>query len=233
MAAARRTAERFTVFISGQKLFAEEVLRGCLNMGVRVAGVCCPLDDRAVGRLAALNGIRIIPAGGLDAASFPGGVDLGISAHSFDYVGRLTRYRPRLGWIGYHPSLLPRHRGRASIEWAVRMRDAVTGGTVFWLNAGIDRGDVERQDWCFIDPALYQMDPKKAARILWDDDLLPMGVRLTLAAVSDIRSGVIRKAPQDNRFSTWEPSTDVRDIFRPDALMLPAPGELKGGGNGW
>ncbi len=76
----------------------------------------------------------------LNGDTFPDGVDLGISAHSFDYVGKRTRYKPKYGWIGYHPSLLPRHRGRSSIEWAIRMRDCITGGTVFWLNSGIDRG---------------------------------------------------------------------------------------------
>ena len=101
----------------------------------------------------------------------PPGIDLGISAHSFDYIGKRTRYKARLGWIGYHPSLLPRHRGRSAIEWAVRMGDPLTGGSVYWLNAGIDRGDIAYQDWCWIDPALRLKDPKRAARELWRDEL--------------------------------------------------------------
>jgi len=211
------------VFISGQKYFASSVFEICKDYPeIEIVGVCCPLDDNYLGDSARLNGVPIIPAGMLNGDTFPDGVDLGISAHSFDYVGKKTRYKSRLGWIGYHPSLLPRHRGRSSIEWAIRMRDAVTGGTIFWLNAGIDRGDIMLQDWCFIDPALFSMDPKKAAGILWREHLLGMGLWLMREAIEKIlyQGGERMRIPQNQKFSTWEPSTDVRDIYRPDALML-------------
>jgi methionyl-tRNA formyltransferase len=211
---------KLRVFISGQKYFGEEVLRLCLNMGLDVVGVCCPRDDKYIGRLARLNNVPTIAAGTLTAETMPDGVDLGITAHSFDYIGKATRYKARLGWIGYHPSLLPRHRGRSSIEWALRMGDQVTGGTVFWLNAGIDRGDIAYQDWCWIDPASRVSDIKRATKELWQDTLLPMGVRLLKQALNDIASGVIIKMPQDARFSTFEPCTEVKDIFKPDLLML-------------
>jgi methionyl-tRNA formyltransferase len=212
-----------SVFISGRKGMGEDVLRAMIhNPLVHVAGVCCPIDDRAMGKLADTFGIPRIASGTLRAETFPDGVDLGISAHSFDYVGRATRYRPRIGWIGYHPSLLPRHRGRSSIEWAIRMRDPITGGTVFWLNSGIDRGDILNQDWCFVDPAMFAKDPKEMAAKLWRETLRPMGVRLVAQAVSDIIAGRADRTPQDGRYSTWEPSTDVKDIYRPDLLLLEA-----------
>lgn len=208
------------VFISGQKYFGEQILRLCINKGFTVVGVCCPLDDKYIGRLAATFEIPVIPAGTLNADNLPGGVDLGITAHSFDYIGKKTRYKTKYGWIGYHPSLLPRHRGRSAVEWAIRMRDCVTGGSIYWLNAGIDRGDIAYQGWCFIDPALYNMDPKEAAKILWRESLQQMGVELMAKAVCDIRRGIVKKQKQDSRFSTWEPSTDVKDIYKPDLLML-------------
>ena len=216
--------KRLNVFISGQKGMGEDVLRAMIhNPLINVVGVCCPIDDRRMGALADTFEIPRIPSGSLRADIFPDGVDLGISAHSFDYVGRATRYRPRLGWIGYHPSLLPRHRGRSSIEWAIRMKDPITGGTVFWLNAGIDRGDIATQDWCFIDPAMFSKDPREMAAILWRETLRPMGVRLICETVRNILSGSAKRIPQDKRFSTWEPSTEVKDIYRPDLLLLNAP----------
>lgn len=210
------------VFISGQKYFAEQVLRLCLRKGLDVVGVCCPIHDHHVGALAYQMGIPTIEAGTLTADTFPAGVDLGITAHSFDYVGMKTRYKARLGWIGYHPSLLPRHRGRSAIEWAIRMGDDVTGGTVFWLNSGIDRGDIAAQDWCFIDPRLRTMKPSEAASELWHDTLLDMGLSLFDRVLDDIAAGRIVKRPQDNRFSTWEPTIKENEIYRPDALMLTA-----------
>lgn len=208
------------VFISGQKKFGEEVLRLCLGLKLEVAGVCCPAGDKYIGRLAAVNGIPIMVAGALNADSMPE-CDLGITAHSFDYVGKKTRYIPRLGWIGYHPSLLPRHRGRSAIEWAIRFGDVVTGGTVYWLNSGIDRGDIAYQDWCWIDPRLRLVEPKKAATQMWRHELMPMGVGLFKRALIDISKGIIVRKKQEQLYSTFEPSADVKDIFKPDLLMLP------------
>lgn len=212
---------KFKVFISGQKKFGEEVLRLCIKKGFQVVGVCCPVEDKYIGKLAQINNIPVLPAGSLNGDTMPDGVDLGITAHSFDYVGKKTRYKTKLGWIGYHPSLLPRHRGRSAIEWAIRMRDVVTGGTVYWLNSGIDRGDIAYQDWRWIDPRLWQWEPQKAARWLWREELMPLGVSLLNTALNDIAAGIIVKQPQDSRFSTFEPSTDIKDVYRPDLLMLP------------
>lgn len=211
------------VFLSGQRSFGYSVLQLCLSEGHEVVGVCCPVDDIRMQTACKDRGIKAIPAGMLSVDTMPSGVDLGITAHSFDYVGRRTRFKPRHKWIGYHPSLLPRHRGRSSIEWAIRMREPVTGGTVFWLDDGIDRGDIAYQDWCWIEPELMAMEPSKAASLLWRDKLQEIGVRLLRTALADISAGVFKRTKQEDRLSTWEPSTEVKDIYRPDSLMLPAP----------
>ena len=213
--------KKLRVFISGQKYFGELVLNLCNNLPfVEVVGVCAPLDDKYITKTARLFEIPVIPAGTLNGDTMPDNVDLGITAHSFDYIGKRTRYKAKIGWIGYHPSLLPRHRGRSSIEWAVRMHDPLTGGTVFWLNNGIDRGDIATQDICFIDPKLYGIEPKKAARILWEHELQAMGLRLIAETLTDISRGVIKKTPQKKEFSTFEPNTDTKDVFKPDLLMI-------------
>ena len=209
------------VFISGQKYYGAEILELCIKMeGVEVIGVCHPFGDKYISPITKRWNIPTVTSGALSADLMPKNVDLGITAHSFDYIGKRTRYTPRLGWIGYHPSLLPRHRGRASIEWAIKMKEAITGGTVFWLNAGIDRGDIAYQEFCFIQPGLLSMGSGKAAARLWRQELQPIGVRLMERALEDIKRGIIIKEPQDNRLSTWEPSMEVKDIYRPDCLLL-------------
>lgn len=215
------------MFISGQKYFGQEVLRLCIAAGHEIVGVACPVGDQYIGRLAALYGIPIVPAGSLNADTLPD-LDLGVTAHSFDYISKPMRYKASIGWIGYHPSLLPLHRGRSSIEWAIRMRERITGGTVFWLNGGIDRGDIERQDWCFIPTKYLVYEPAKAAAELWKEQLLPMGIRLISDAVASISKGQINRKPQEHNLGTFEPRLDkVSDIYRPDCLMLgPATGAL-------
>lgn len=214
------------VFISGQKHFGAEVLRVCLSTGLEVVGVCAPLEDKYLRPLAVLNGIPVMNAGMLSKDTCPRDIDLGITAHSFDYIGHATRMIPRIGWVGYHPSLLPRHRGRSAIEWALRMRDFATGGTVYWLNAGVDRGDIERQEMVWIDPAHFLGDTRQNAAEIWRTQLLPLGVKLIRDALRDIGRGVYNRAKQDARFSTFEPSLGVRDIFKPDLAML-GPGVIK------
>ncbi|MBS9765959.1 MAG: hypothetical protein KGV44_00285 [Flavobacteriaceae bacterium] len=212
---------KLRVFISGQKYFGEQVFSLCNRLEfVEVVGVCSPLEDKCVIKMARTFGVKYVPAGTLDADTMPDNVDLGITAHSFDYISKKTRYKTKHGWIGYHPSLLPRHRGRSSIEWAIKMRDAITGGTIFWLNSGIDRGDIAYQDFCFIPPKLHAMESKKATKWLWERHLQSIGMNLFEKALTDIYNGIIIKKPQDNEVGTFEPNTDVKDVFKPDALML-------------
>jgi len=212
--------KKLNVFISGQKYFGDLILSMCIREGHNIVGVCCPIGDRYIGKTAQVHNIPIIPAGMLSYDTMPEGVDVGITAHSFDYIGKLTRYKPKIGWIGYHPSLLPRHRGRSSIEWALKMRDFATGGTVFWLNAGIDRGDILMQETVFIDPALFQLSTRQGAKVLWENDLQDIGVRLLRDSLQLIEAGDIRRKPQNNKFSTFEPSLDIKDIYKPDLLMI-------------
>jgi len=212
---------KLRVFISGQKWFGQEVFRLCnAHSNVEIMGVCAPAGDKYLGAIALRFNVPIIAAGTLNGDTMPDNVDLGITAHSFDYIGKKTRYKTTYGWIGYHPSLLPLHRGRSSIEWAVKMRDTITGGTVFWLNSGIDRGDIAYQSWCFIDSAYYGLELKKAARLLWEHNLQPIGFKLIEKALDDISVGVIRKVPQSSNYGSFEPSIDVKDIFKPDLLMI-------------
>ncbi|MDB0611236.1 hypothetical protein PL371_04990 [Tenacibaculum maritimum] len=105
-------------------------------------------------------------------------------------------------------------------KWAIKMRESITGGTVFWLNSGIDRGDIAYQDFTIIDPQYFSLKIKVAARRLWRDSLQPMGFSLMDKALSDISNGIVKKRPQKEALSTFEPSMEVKDIYKPDLLMI-------------
>lgn len=49
---------------------------------------------------------------------------------------------PKYGCIGFHPSLLPKNRGRAVIPWAILSEWEKTGVTLFYLDANMDSGDI-------------------------------------------------------------------------------------------
>lgn len=209
------------VLIVGQKWFGAEVFRALRALpGVSISAVSAPHGDRLAGQ-AEIYGVPLIPAGTLKAATMPAGVDLIVAAHSHDFIGEKTRQRARWGGIGYHPSLLPLHRGRDAVRWAVRMRERVTGGTVYRLSNRMDGGEILAQEHAMI-------RPDDTADELWRRDLCPLGVRLLSDVVAKFAAdGYQHGAAQDETLATWEPSIDRPPAYRPDLLMITGPASAK------
>lgn len=203
------------VLIAGQKWFGAEVFRSFIAApGIEVAAVCAPEGDRLEAQ-AQLRRVPVIAAGTLKAATMPEGIDLIVAAHSHDFIGERTRMRAKWGGIGYHPSLLPLHRGRDAVRWAVRMRERVTGGSVYRLSNRMDGGDVLAQEHVFI-------RPDDTPEELWRRELAPLGVRLLVSVAERFATeGYVHGARQDDALATWEPSIDRPPAFRPDLLMVP------------
>jgi methionyl-tRNA formyltransferase len=142
-------------------------------------------------------------------------LDLIVAAHSYDFIGSRTLAKTRLGGIGYHPSLLPLHRGRDAIRWTIRLHERVTGGTVYWLTKNVDAGPIAAQDYCLVPP---DWDAKR----LWRERLQPMGLRLLAQALGDLDQGRIVAIPQEDACATWEPALDQAPLYRPDLPQLGA-----------
>lgn len=78
--------------------------------------------------------------------------------------------------IGYHPSLLPRHKGRHAVRDTIAAGDAMAGGSIYRLTDSWDDGEVLAQESC---PVL----PEDTPGTLWRRDLKPMGVRMMVGFV--------------------------------------------------
>lgn len=207
------------ILIAGQKAFGAAVFSALMQLdGVVVSAVAAPVRSDRIDRLAAqaeLWRVPIIPSGTLCAETMPDDIDLIVAAHSHDFIGEKTRLRATYGGIGYHPSLLPVHRGRDAIRWSIIMRDKITGGTVYRLSNKMDGGNILAQRHVFIRPGITATD-------LWREELFPLGVRLLCGVVSEIRDrGFIYGEEQDEKCATWEPSIDRPPVYRPDLIMLP------------
>lgn len=207
------------LFIAGQRAFGADVYRLAKRLGHTVVGVSAPVfatDGKSPDRLRAqadLDRIPVMVAGTLNADTLPRDVDLIVAAHSHDFIGRKTRLKARLGGIGYHPSLLPRHRGRDAVRWTVKMGDPIAGGSVYWLSEKTDGGPIAAQDYCFVAPG-------ETADSLWREKLAPMGLRLVEAVLADLSKGVVRMQPQDETFATWEPAFGAPPLARPDLELI-------------
>ncbi|MGB3749460.1 MAG: formyltransferase family protein [Rhodanobacter sp.] len=189
------------LILVGQQWLGEQTLRVLIEGGHEVVFVAAPAQGR-LATAAVSAGIHTADPGALLPAGWvPEGVDLIVAAHAHCYITAEARKRTRHGAIGYHPSLLPLHRGRDAIRWAIHMREAVTGGTVYWMTNRADAGPIIRQEFCHIQPG-------DDAAALWRRDLGPMGLRLLAAAVDDVAAGTAARIIQDETLATWEPSFD-------------------------
>lgn len=188
------------IWIVGQKSFGAAVLNLFARepgLGLVVGVTSPPLDTLAC----SAKGYGVYRGDGVDALG-PAEVDLIVNAHGHALIPSWVRSRARYGAIGYHPSLLPRHRGRSAIEWTIAMRDPITGGTVYRLDDGYDTGPILKQDWCHVRRGWNASD-------LWREELFGMGLRLIRNVLRNlIYIPADNGEPQDSSLATSEPPWD-------------------------
>ncbi len=92
--------------------------------------------------------------------------------------------------INVHPSLLPKYRGSAPIQWAILNGDTVTGVSIIYLAKKMDAGDIIRQE-------TYSIEPDDTSAVL-HDKLAEAGADLLLKAIEDIRKDQVNRTVQDD-----------------------------------
>lgn len=180
--------KRLKIIIAGQKEFAKNVLLSILsNTKVEVVGYVREPGNDVFSNIADMYKIKRF---GLD--SLPDH-DIGITAHYFGRIPYEVTQAATYGWIGYHPSLLPRHRGRNAVKASIG--DIIVGGSVYWLSEKWDKGHIAKQMWAWRD-CDRPID-------LWINTLSPIGVQLVSNVINDITNGIVIKTPQNENFATY------------------------------
>ena len=113
----------------------------------------------------------------------------------------------RQGVFGMHPTLLPRHRGRAAIPWAILSGLAKTGVTLFEIVDGTaDSGPIVGQ----VEIALV---PDETATTLYER-ITDAHVELVRELVPQLLDGSAPRIPQDvRRASEWPKRTPADGII--------------------
>ncbi len=192
------------IALIGSRYFAASVFEALRQeSGVTIAAVVAPAaDDRlaVAARAAGVAAVHVLENPKLvPASAVPEGIDLIVAAHTHARVSNEALAHARLGGVGYHPSLLPRHRGIAAVEWTVLQGDAIAGGSVYHLADGWDAGAIAAQDWCFVGRG-------ENARELWERALAPLGLKLLAQVVRHARDhSALPAHTQDPRFATRAP----------------------------
>ncbi|WP_406856949.1 formyltransferase family protein [Alsobacter sp. KACC 23698] len=189
------------VALIGSRWFAARVLDILLDRGDEVFVIGTNGEDQ-LGKLAIEKGAphRLLDnPKRVGADLLPGGpFDAMIAAHCHAFIDADARARAKEAF-GYHPSLLPRHRGIAAVEWTIKARDPIAGGSIYHLADGWDDGLVGEQEWCFV----Y---PDDDAGSLWKRELAPMGLRLIRRALETIEAtGELPGHAQDPKAVTLAP----------------------------
>ncbi len=117
---------------------------------------------------------------------------------------------PKMGCINVHPSLLPKYRGAAPINWALIRGEEKTGITIMLMDEGMDTGDILAQEETMIEPM------ETFGKL--NDRLAVMGARLLLATIDMVANGNSTRTPQDASLATYAPRlTKENGLIRWDA----------------
>jgi methionyl-tRNA formyltransferase len=190
------------ITLAGSRYFGSAAFDALRNEDVQIARVVVPAEDDRLAIAARSAGIDVFVLPDptrVPAEAIAPGTDLIVSAHSHARVTAEALAKAPMGGIGFHPSLLPRHRGIAAVEWTIKEKDPIAGGTVYHLADRMDAGAIAAQDWCFVKPG-------ETARELWERALAPIGLRLLAEVIRTASAtGVLPARPQDEAFATRAP----------------------------
>lgn len=130
------------------------------------------------------------------------GMDVGVVVAFGRFIPSRLLHVPGYGFVNVHPSLLPRHRGPAPIQWAIYSGDRETGVTTMLLDEGMDSGPILLQRATPIDPREHA--PQLEAR------LAQLGAELLLETLDGLAQRRIKPRPQDSSQATVTPKLERR-----------------------
>jgi methionyl-tRNA formyltransferase len=170
--------------------------------GHEILRVIAPAADDRAALAAQKLGLPLVTFDGrkrVTAADIPDGIEMLLTIGSTAFIEAPAWKKASRAAVGYHPSLLPRHRGIAAVDWTVKMGDPIAGGSIYHLSDGFDVGAVALQDWCFVKPG-------ESAGDLWRRALTPIGLKLARQILAHVRDhGAAPSHPQDETFATDAP----------------------------
>jgi len=104
---------------------------------------------------------------------------------------------PKLGCLNIHPSLLPKYRGAAPLNWSIIRGEPKTGVTIMLMDEGMDSGDI----------LLQQETPLSATETYGQlhDRMANQGADLLLTAIEQVITGTALRQPQDSSAVTIAP----------------------------
>jgi methionyl-tRNA formyltransferase len=191
------------ITLVGSRHFGVTTLNMLKDHGVDIVRVVVADAEDRLAAAARASGIEVVVQADpklVKAAEIAEGSDLIVTAHSHARISKDALARAKMGGIGYHPSLLPRHRGIAAVEWTIKEGDPIAGGSIYHLAERMDAGAIAAQDWVFVKKG-------ETARELWERALAPLGQRLLGEVIDYAKThNALPAKAQDETFATKAPA---------------------------
>ena len=198
------------IAIIGQAAFGATVYAQLREAGHEIVGVFTPPEKRRpdpLAEAARTDGVTLVqPArwqrkGVVDEEVFAQytatNPDLNVMAFVTQIIPMRVLDHPPQQTIQYHPSLLPKHRGRSAINHAIVQGDRETGLTIFWVDEGIDTGPILLQK-------RISIGENETLNGLYRDHLFPLGVAALVEAVNLVAAGDAPRIEQNEADATYE-----------------------------
>jgi methionyl-tRNA formyltransferase len=102
-----------------------------------------------------------------------------------------------LGCVNVHPSLLPKYRGAAPINWAIINGETKTGVTTYLMDQGMDTGAIllTREVEISVDETAQALGERLAA----------VGGELLVETIAGLKEGTLQPIPQDENRASYAP----------------------------
>lgn len=194
------------ILFMGTPDFARESLEGLYNEGYEICGVVCP-QDRPKGR-----GMKLVPCPVKEFALEKNlplfqpdklkeikediieiNPDMIVVVSYGKILPKSILDLPKYGCINVHPSLLPKYRGSAPIQWAVLNGDKTTGVTIMQMDEHMDSGDIIIQKE-------VEIDENETTGELWYR-LSTLSCKLLLEAVKQVFEGTAKYLKQPENYT--------------------------------
>lgn len=156
----------------------------------RKSGRGLKVEPSPVKTLSLQHSIKIAQPEKLDSAIYKGlSVDIGVALAYGKIINKIILDHPANGVLGVHPSLLPKYRGAAPVNWALLNGEDETGMTIFKLDEHMDSGDIAMQKTVSITP-----DDNAQTMLV---SLAKLGASMLVETIEKIEKGKQAFTPQD------------------------------------
>jgi methionyl-tRNA formyltransferase len=136
---------------------------------------------------------------------------------------------PGFGVIGSHPTQLPKYRGRAPIPWTILKKLKHSALTFFFIEEGIDNGDI-------LDQKIFEIDDDDDATSVYDK-ITVLGEQMIIDNLNKIKNNTFlrkkqntdefienwpKRTPDDGKIHWNKSSNEIQTLVR--ATTYPYPG---------